>query len=68
MKDITNKRCNELYSLGLTFNFNENSFIGKEEDILDFNVHTTEITCSTEEEWNKIINTFKEEIIKRRNK
>jgi hypothetical protein len=62
----TKERCNELSELGMIFSFKENSYIGKDEDISDFNVSTVEITCDTDEEWLNKIETLKTELKRRR--
>jgi len=62
----TKERCNELSELGMIFSFKENSYIGKDEDISDFNVSTVEITCDTDEEWLNKIETLRSELKRRR--
>jgi hypothetical protein len=62
----TKERCNELSELGMIFSFKENSYIGNDEDISDFNVSTVEITCDTDEEWLNKIETLRSELKRRR--
>lgn len=54
------KRCNQLYQLGLIFN--GDSYVKD-----DINVHWTEITCSTDKEFNTILSKIKNEITNRKN-
>ena len=49
----TSQRCDQLFNLGLNFNLAYGSYMKD-----DINVHTTEITCSDDKEWDKIINTI----------
>jgi hypothetical protein len=46
--------------------FNGDSFIGAETYNSDFNVHHTELMCSTEEEWEKIITSLRKELVRRK--
>jgi Tfp pilus assembly protein PilP len=68
MKTKTNERCNELFKMGMIFSFKENSYIGKTDDISDFNVSTVEILCDSDEEWNSRIEKLKSEINHRHSK
>lgn len=51
-------RCKQLSALGLVF-------IGSEYVKDDFNVHWTEITCSSDAEFEKIISNIKKEMERR---
>jgi hypothetical protein len=59
-----NKRFADLRILGMKFN--GDSFIGTEDDNKDFNMHTTEITCDSDEEWNEKIAKMTAELERRR--
>lgn len=52
LKEQTTKRCDQLFALGLQFN-------GQEYCKDDFNVHWTEITCDTDEEFEKKLVSIK---------
>lgn len=52
--------------IDLEMRFNGESFIGKSDYNKDFNVHITEIKCSSDEEWNKIISDMSTELKKRK--
>ena len=54
----TEQRCNQLFEMGLKFN-------GAEHVKDDFNVHWTEIICSSDKEWNEIISNIKNEMKER---
>jgi hypothetical protein len=60
-----NKRFADLYALGMKFN--GDSFIGSESNNRDFNVHSTEITCDSDEEWNAKVSGMKAELERRKN-
>lgn len=66
MENKTIKRCDELFQMGMKFHFGENSYVGKEDDIRDMNVHAIEITCDSDQEWEEKVNSLKEEIKRRR--
>ena len=51
-------RCDQLFKLGLMFN-------GQEYCKDDFNVHWTEITCDSDEEFKKKLSFIKEEMKRR---
>jgi hypothetical protein len=59
-----NKRFADLRTLGMKFN--GDSFIGTDDDNKDFNMHTTEITCDSDEEWNEKITKMTAELERRR--
>jgi hypothetical protein len=46
--------------------FDGNSFIGSQPYNSDFNVHHTELMCSTDEEWEKIITSLRKELVRRK--
>jgi hypothetical protein len=46
--------------------FNGDSFLGYQKYNSDFNVHHTELLCSTDEEWDKIITSLREELVRRK--
>ncbi|MFA5366703.1 MAG: hypothetical protein WC333_02365 [Dehalococcoidia bacterium] len=48
-----NKRYADLHTLGMKFN--GDSFVGTEDNNKDFNMHWTEISCDSDEEWNEKI-------------
>ncbi len=58
LNEKTKKRCDQLCKLGLIFN-------GQEYIKDDFNVHWTEITCDTDEEFNKKIASIEKEMERR---
>jgi len=58
MNEKTKKRCDQLVALGLMYN-------GAEYMKDDINVHWTEITCDTDEVFNKILSKIKSEIKRR---
>jgi hypothetical protein len=60
-----NKRFADLHALGLKFN--GDSFIGTEDGNRDFNVHSTEITCDSDEEWDDKVSKMKAELERRQN-
>jgi len=62
----TDTRCKALSDLDMAYNMIDNSFIGNASDNRDFNVHYTEITCDSEEEWNIKITKLRTELDKRR--
>jgi hypothetical protein len=57
------KRCFELSALGMIYD--GNSYIGNLKNNQDFNVHHTEISFNTDEEWSKIITGLKNELMRR---
>ena len=46
--------------------FDGQSFLGYQPYNSDFNVHHTELLCSTEEEWEKIITSLRRELVRRK--
>jgi hypothetical protein len=46
--------------------FNGDSFLGYNDYNSDFNVHHTEMLCSSDEQWDKIINSLREELQRRK--
>jgi len=65
----TQERCDQLFKeLDMKFNFNYESYVGKTLLNEDFNVHTTEVQCDSDEEWDTKINSLKQELQKRKNK
>lgn len=67
MDEKTKKRCDELVSLDMKFSFQDGgTYIGTSELNSDFNVHHTEITCDTDEEWDKKIEGLKKELKRRK--
>lgn len=46
--------------------FNGDSFLGYNDYNSDFNVHHTELLCSSEEQWEKIITGLREELQRRK--
>jgi hypothetical protein len=46
--------------------FNGDSFVGKESDNSDFNMHHTEISCDSDEQWNEKIAKMRAELERRR--
>lgn len=65
-EDIRVKRIAECVALEMRFN--GDSFLGYNDYNKDFNVHHTELVCSTEEQWEKIITGLREEFQRRKNK
>lgn len=59
LKEKTNKRCEQLNELGLKFNFQYDSFLLLNSKA-GLNVHTSDITCMSDEKWDKMIVKFKE--------
>jgi hypothetical protein len=69
MKDEKiSKRIADCTSVEMQFIPKENSFYGKFDYISDFNVHYTEMLCSTDEEWEKIITGLRNELKRRQEK
>ena len=60
LKEQTKKRCDQLFELGLIFN--GDSYVKD-----DFNVHWIDITCHSDEEWDKMIINIKAEMKRREN-
>lgn len=58
------KRVAECVSLEMRFD--GQSFIGYEDYNSDFNVHHTELMCSTDEQWEKIMSQMREELERRK--
>ena len=58
LNEQTKKRCNQLFKLGLMFN--GDSYVKE-----DFNVHWTELTCNTDEQFEKKLSDIKEEMERR---
>ncbi len=54
------KRCDELFALKMKFN--GDSYVGAEELNKDFNVHYTEISCDSDEQWERKISELKIEL------
>jgi hypothetical protein len=63
-KEKIDKRTADCYELEMQFK--GDSFYGKYPYNKDFNVHVTELTCSSEEEWEKIITSLKKELARRK--
>lgn len=63
MTEQQKKRCDLLYSLHMTFNGKE--YIGSSKFNSDFNVHWTEITCDTDEEFKNKIDKLEKTLYKR---
>lgn len=59
------ERIHQLFDLGF-MKYDGEQFIGNSENISDFNIHNTEITCDTYEEFNEKIELLKKEYEKRR--
>lgn len=59
MRKNLKQRYNQLFKMGLKWN-------GIEYAKDDFNVHWTEITCSNDNEWNKIIFNIESEMKRRK--
>ena len=51
ISETTKLRCDQLFNLGLKFNFAYDSYVKD-----DINVHSTEIECIDDKEWNRLIN------------
>ncbi len=66
MSQLTIDRSNQLWK-ELDMKFNGISYIGTSDVNKDFNVHWTEITCDSNDEWNKKINKLKKEYNLRKN-
>lgn len=62
--EIISKRTAECVEVEMRFD--GNSFLGYQPYNSDFNVHHTELLCSTEEEWDKIITSLREELVRRK--
>jgi hypothetical protein len=60
MTKETKKRIDQLFELGLKWN-------GSEYFKNDINVHWTEITCSTDEQFNSIVEDITKELKRREN-
>jgi hypothetical protein len=58
------KRTNDC--LEVEMQFKGDSFYGKFPYNSDFNVHNTELLCSTDEEWQKIIESLRQELVRRK--
>lgn len=63
-KERIDKRTADCYELEMQFK--GDSFYGKFQYNKDFNVHVTELTCSSDEEWEKIITGLKQELARRK--
>jgi hypothetical protein len=61
-------RCDQLVNMGFMLNATTMEFYGGDKEIKDMNVHLVEIQCSSEKEWEKIINDIQEEIKNRYSK
>lgn len=62
-----NNRCDLLINeLEMTYSGFEQTYIGKTDLNKDFNIHWTEITCDSEEEWTEKINKLKQELNNRK--
>ncbi len=59
------ERLKQIHELGF-MQFDGEQFVGKEDFIRDFNVHHTDIVCSTNQEWDKIIKELKTTYDKRK--
>ena len=59
LNEQTKKRCDQLFALGLMFD-------GQQYRKDDFNVHWTEITCDTDEQFEKKLSDIKKEMERRR--
>ena len=46
--------------------FDGDSFLGYQPYNSDFNVHHTELLCSTDEQWEKIITSLRQELVRRK--
>lgn len=66
MQEKIQKRCEELMSLDMEFNFGENAYFGSTDINRDFNVYSIEIQCDSDEEWDKKIGELKDELEKRK--
>lgn len=64
MRQKTDRRVKDLCSLDMRFN--GDSFVGKESDNSDFNMHHTEISCDSDEQWNEKIAKMRAELERRR--
>jgi len=62
--DTLTKRTKDCIEVEMRFN--GDSFLGMHDYNNDFNVHHTELLCSTNEQWEKIITGLREELIKRK--
>jgi hypothetical protein len=63
-KERIDKRTADCYKLEMQFK--GDSFYGKYPYNSDFNVHAVELTCSSDEEWEKIITGLEKELTKRK--
>ena len=52
------ERADELFTMGLRFN--GDSYVGQD-DIADFNVHWTEMSCDTDEQWKAKVDALRAE-------
>lgn len=64
MDEKISQRCDELFKLGMMFN--GDSYIGKEDDNKDFNVHYTEIRFDSDIEFEKKLLKLTIELQRRR--
>jgi len=58
MSEEMKKRCDQLFKMGLKYN-------GQEYFLDDINVHWTEMTCDSAQEWDSKMLKIKEEIARR---
>lgn len=58
MNDKLNKRTKRLRDIGLTYDFNLNSFIYKEAEQYGINVHNTDIICESDCDFDKMCITI----------
>jgi len=63
MDEKMSKRCSQLFKMGLRFN--GDSYVGFQENNRDFNFHSTEMLCDSDEQWDKKIKSVKEEMTRR---
>lgn len=62
--DTLTKRTKDCVELEMRFD--GNSFLGIHDYNSDFNIHHTELTCSTDKQWDKIITGMREELVNRK--
>lgn len=65
-RERINQRVKDCVEIEMRFDFNEGSFIGKEEYNKDFNISHVEILCDSDTEWNEKITRMKAELLQRK--
>jgi hypothetical protein len=60
------KRIDQLIKLDMKLNISDRSYYGVEEINSDFNVHITELQCTDDQEWDKLIKGLETEYERRK--